>query len=413
TDPEAKRRTKMWLRYAVARWGHSPSVMAWELFNEVEWVDSRYEEKWKDVVAWHKEMSDYIRSIDPYQHLVATSSTFEFPNLYDSVDFYQPHTYPPDVRTAISGFKVPEDKPLFFGEYGPGVLNKEGQRLDVRDGIWAGLLADHAGAGSFWTWDVVHKENLYGEYKVASKVLQESGLADHPGARPSVVKVSTTGTADMTFNPGTGWAKAEKTSFIVASGSKPEGLGGLPSFLQGPSKRDMFPAPLTFTFRSSKPGIFTLQLAQVSKAGAKLRFSLNGKQVAEKAYPATATDGQVSDKLTVPYPAGANEIQIENVEADWVVMRSFTFSGMDYEASVQSIGQVDWLMARITASAGASPASATLSSLGLSSGNYDLTITDLENGKATTRTVKVESISHQEKIDLPSKDVMVVFSVVK
>ena len=28
TDPEAKRRSKMWLRYAVARWGHSTSVMS-------------------------------------------------------------------------------------------------------------------------------------------------------------------------------------------------------------------------------------------------------------------------------------------------------------------------------------------------------------------------------------------------
>lgn len=412
THPEAKRRTKMWLRYAVARWGHSPSVMAWELFNEVEWVDARYEERWQEVVDWHKEMSAYIRSIDPYYHLVSTSSTFEFPNLYDAVDFYQPHVYPPDVRTAISGFKLPGDKPLFFGEYGPGVLDRKGQRMDVRDGIWAGILSAHAGAGAFWTWDVVHGENLYSEYKTAYDVIQEAGVVDHPSARPVKVRIATDGRSDLTFNPGTGWASAEKTKFAVEAGSKPEGLGGLPSFLQAPAKREMFPEPLTFAFRAAKPGVFTLQLSQVSKAGAKLRFTLNGKQVAEKAYPEDANDRRVSDRLTVPYPAGENEIQIENIEADWVVMQSFTFTEMDYEASVQALGQVDWLMARITANPGASPTTATLGGLGLAQGDYELTLTDLDTGKSTKRTIKVESITHQEKIDLPGKDVMAVFKPV-
>ncbi|MFX8984415.1 hypothetical protein ABTN17_20810, partial [Acinetobacter baumannii] len=32
TDDRAKRLARSWIRYAVARWGASPSVMAWELF---------------------------------------------------------------------------------------------------------------------------------------------------------------------------------------------------------------------------------------------------------------------------------------------------------------------------------------------------------------------------------------------
>lgn len=410
TDLEAKRRTKMWLRYAVARWGHSSAVMAWELFNEVEWVDARYENRWADIVSWHKEMADYLRSIDSYGHMVTTSSTFEFPNLYDAVDFYQPHVYPSDVRTAISGFKVPADKPLFFGEFGPGVLDKKGQRLDVRDGIWAGLLSDHAGAGAFWTWEVVHREGLYSEYKIAADVIAKSGLAENPEGRPKAIGISTAGLADLTFNPGTGWAKAEQTSFVVQSGAKPAGLGGLPSFLQGPNKRDMFPAPLTFKFQAAKPGVFTLQLAQIAKAGAKLRFSLNGKQVAEKAFAPSEKDSPVTDKLTVPYTPGANEIQIENIEGDWVVMKSFTFSGMDFEASAQSLGSVDWLMTRITANPGANPTKVALSNLGLVPGAYRVTQTNLETGLSTEGTIQIGSVDHRESIDLASPDVVVVFS---
>lgn len=409
THPEAKRRTKMWLRYAVARWGYSPSVMAWELFNEVEWVDARYEDRWADVVAWHKEMADYVRSIDPYQHLVATSSTFEFPNLYDAVDFYQPHVYPSDVRTAISGFRVPADKPLFFGEFGPGALDKPGQRMPVRDGIWAGILSDHAGAGAFWTWEVVHREGLYGEFQVASKIVRESDVLNRPSARPASTRITTSGMTDLVFNPGTGWAKAEKTTFDVESGSKPEGLGGLPSYIQAPAKRDMFPAPLTFNFKAAKSGSFTLTLAQVSKGGAKLRFMLNGKQVAEKAFPASERETNVTDRLTVPYPAGANKIEVENVDGDWAVMKSFTFTGMDYEASVQALGQVDWLMVRVSANAEAKPSTATLSGLGLAAGNYELTVYDLSTGVATKRDVTISGATHTEKLDLPGADCIAVF----
>ena len=410
TDPEAKRRAKMWLRYAVARWGHSPAVMAWELFNEVEWVDSRYEGKWADVLAWHQEMAEYVRSIDPYRHLVATSSTFEQPNLYDAVDYYQPHTYPSDVRTAISSWKQPGDKPAFFGEFGPGVLGKKGQRLDVRDGIWAGLLSGQAGAGSFWSWDIVHSEDLYGEWKIASKVLNESGLKDRPGARPLSVKISTAGTSDLVFNPGIGWGNATKTRFSLQAGSKPDGLGELSSFLQGTGHREMFPEPLTFVFRAPKAGRFTMHLGQVSKGGGNVKVTLNGKVVGTTAFPGGPADAPAKPNLlSVDYPAGTNEIQIENVGPDWVTMVSYSFSGMDFEASAQAIGQVDWLMVRITANGDTTPEQVTLSALGLAPGSYERTVTDLGNGQSTKSETKVESVGHAEKVPLPGRDVMVVF----
>jgi len=409
TDPEAKRRTKMWLRYAAARWGHSTSIMAWELFNEVEWVDSRYEDKWEDVLTWHKEMADFLRTTDPYSHLITTSSTFEMPNLYQAVDYYQPHIYPPDVRTAISGFRVPEDKPTFFGEYGPSASSQPDQRMPVRDGIWAGILSGHAGAGAFWTWEVVHNQKLYSEYSTATKILNETGFREMNGLRPAKVRITTSGTSDLTFNPGTGWMKAEQTTFNVESGSKPEGLGGLPSYLQGPSKRDMFPAPLTFRFQAAKAGVFTLQLAEISRLGAKIQFRLNGKQVAVKAYPETEKNTTTQERLTVPYQVGSNEIQIENVGADWVNMRAFTFSGMDAEASPQAIRGPEWMMARITANGSARPQEATLSALALPAGDYSLTQYDLETGVATKQIVSVAGIDHRQRVSLASRDVLVVF----
>jgi len=76
TSPRAKALFKNRLRYLVARWGYSPSVLAWELFNEVEWAELEYGgyvENRLTVARWHREMSEYLRERDPFGHLVFTS----------------------------------------------------------------------------------------------------------------------------------------------------------------------------------------------------------------------------------------------------------------------------------------------------------------------------------------------------
>ncbi|RYG32387.1 hypothetical protein EON81_20770, partial [bacterium] len=122
-DAKAKELTKAWLRYGVARWGHSTSIMAWELFNEVQWVDAAklHPERIPDVEAWHKEMGAYLRSIDPYKHLVTSSSNEALPSsVFETMDYDQPHTYPPSIYGALLGAPVPKGKPIFFGEFGLG-----------------------------------------------------------------------------------------------------------------------------------------------------------------------------------------------------------------------------------------------------------------------------------------------------
>jgi hypothetical protein len=190
-NEEAKRRSKIWLRYAVARWGHSPAIMAWELFNEVEWTDARAENKWADVLAWHREMAEYLRSLDPFRRPVTTSSTFDPPDLYEAMDFYQPHAYPPDISAALSGTSLPTDKPLFYGEIGPQDLEKPGQAMAVRNSIWSSLLSGHSGTAGYWRWETIHKEALYGEYKVARKILDETEFASRAAARPAKIRATT------------------------------------------------------------------------------------------------------------------------------------------------------------------------------------------------------------------------------
>ena len=100
TDPEARSLTKRKLRYIVARWGYSPSIMAFELFNEVQFTDAAQLNMWNNIEAWHNEMAQFIRTNDVYHHLITTSSDLNEP-IWDQTDYYQHHDYPSDLITGI------------------------------------------------------------------------------------------------------------------------------------------------------------------------------------------------------------------------------------------------------------------------------------------------------------------------
>ncbi len=126
TNPTASELYKKRLRYTVARWGYSPHVLCWEFGNEFEgWADSPDEIK----LPWHREMSDYLRSIDPFGHLITTSfwsntgpeEFWELPN----IDIVQTHCYTNDdgnVAEPVRRYCLHQwkrfAKPHIFGEFG-------------------------------------------------------------------------------------------------------------------------------------------------------------------------------------------------------------------------------------------------------------------------------------------------------
>jgi hypothetical protein len=411
TDKEAKRRAKMWLRYAVARWAASPNVMAWELFNEVEWVDARYANRWGDIADWHKEMADYLRSIDPYHHLITTSSAMDQKALWATMDYYQPHTYPPNVLMAVAGYEQPGDKPLFFGEFGTPVGSGEPLKAGLRDGIYGAMLANQAGAAELWYWDAVEKENLYPIFTAAQTVLRESDLARHPNARQLDLKVATPGSATLKFGPGQGWAQAGQTTFEIPSDINPKSLAKLPGYFQNQNggNKALFPKPLVFEFSAKTAGKFRMSIDQVSSGGAKLAIYLNGEKVVTKDYPATDKGVDMKDVLEVPFGAGQNNLRIENNQGDWVRVGGFEFSGLSPQASGMALGESDWLMVRLTAADEVtSPPKVDLAGLSIADGTYDLTIIDLIGG-GTTKAQQAVSSFALRGFQMPSADVMLIY----
>ena len=202
TDPEARRISKNLIRYIVARWGYATNIMNWELWNEVENIPVEsipVERHHSNIVKWHDEMSTYIRSIDPFHHLISTSSAFStkpsdfYKSLYHSMDFVQFHHYG-NIQKAKSkeersyqllnlantAHDCYPDKPCFIGEFGFGqssslikYQDKDPYCFDAHNCLWASAFYGTMGPASFWFWDHLEKNDLLRIYEPLLKFCQK------------------------------------------------------------------------------------------------------------------------------------------------------------------------------------------------------------------------------------------------
>ena len=394
SDPTAKRLTRAWLRYAVARYGHSPSIMAWELFNEVQWTDAAKDPKRiGDVIAWHKAMGDYLRSIDPYRHLVTSSSNENLdPRVFATMDYDQPHVYPPSVYGALLATPAARDKPLFYGELGAQDAKDTGanEYRVVRDGIWGGLLGGHAGPGQYWSWDRAYSNDLYSEYARESKVLARSGFAGNPKAVPAPITVEGAPKVDLAAAPSLGWGKAERFVYRLPGDASTGTLTGMPSFVQGTGHRDMMREPIRLLFDAPKAGRATFRVGQSSAGGGTLRISVNGKVAFLKAYPKAAQNTDVKADVVAEYPAGPVEIAIENPGEDWVTLESVKVEGIGSGVSSASLRTDRYALVRLTWPSGFGPDAKTVTMQGLRDGGYEMRQFNLDSGEEKISTVRIE-----------------------
>ena len=400
-NPEARALTKRKLYYILSRWGYSPNIMAFELFNEVEGTDAAKGKQWEDIALWHREMALFLRQYDGYRHLLTTSSlpavAAESP-IWETVDYLQTHTYPSDVLVAL-GPQEPSklkriDKPTFVGEFGPdGLEDKDGVGLHI--GLWASLMRGDGGAAQYWSWDVVENNKLYPHFRAASEFITASGLANQNGLVSKNLPVQTSQLSDLKFGPGAGWADAKESEFVVSSGGVPPGIQTFPAYFQGGNHRAMNPKPLVFQVNYTQSGKFALNISQVSKTGAHLKLSVDSKLI-EQDYP--ASDANYTPKpeqklVGIDVPSGAHTITVENTGADWVVIKQFVFSNyasaLSAAARVGKDSAVAWVYNRANLDSPADaklgePATGRINLEGLKPGRYRATWWDTREGKSLT-----------------------------
>ena len=193
TDARAIRIQKNLIRYIVARWGYATNILCWELWNEVANMadgEALSQQTQRNIVQWHNQMTDYIRSLDPYQHPISTSlgSGKDINTLYhafESMDFIQEHNYQNIqkaaskeqfthvlYREAVRGRESYPDKPFFMGEFGfgqgdskPSYDVKDPKGVDLHNSLWSSAFSGAMGPASFWYWEKLDKNNWYDRFK--------------------------------------------------------------------------------------------------------------------------------------------------------------------------------------------------------------------------------------------------------
>jgi hypothetical protein len=186
TLPEAKQRYKNKLRLMVARYGYSPSIGAWEFFNEID--NAMYAGKPEDripddvIAAWHDEISTYLKNIDPYKHMVTTSiSHRDVAGMNDlkNIDINQKHIYKNTsaIPETIHSYTQKHHKPYVIGEAGyewdwSKNFNDFADDMDgdFKRGLWLGMFSPTPILPMSWWWEFFENRGMMSYFKPVSEM---------------------------------------------------------------------------------------------------------------------------------------------------------------------------------------------------------------------------------------------------
>jgi hypothetical protein len=357
TNVEARALYKKRLRYTVARWGYNAHVLCWEFGNEMEgWPKASDEVK----LAWHREMSDYLRGLDPFGHLITTSfwsnvgpeAFWRLPN----IDIAQTHCYTNNdgnVADPVRRYSLHQwqsfEKPHVFGEFGirshATTADKDPQGWGIHNALWAGLFSFCAGGPMpWWHENYLDKLDLYFHFTALANFSRDLPLGTRrmellETAPPEYRERRAPELRDAVVETLSRWGKPEHNEFVVrpdgtvADDRRPQQL------LHGRGHADLKNPP-TFVVTYPRPGKFTVRVGRVSHGGL-LRITIDGQPRLERPLPCGEGLGRESvyrptwklwetvydESIAVDVPAGLHRIRVENVGDDWVRVSSYTFVG--------------------------------------------------------------------------------------
>jgi len=188
-NDDCKKQTKKLLRYIVARWGYSTHLFAWEFFNEVQFTginNSQTPAWYPAMLNWHSEMSQYVASIDPFNHIETTSA--ENSQLYDldtvpNLDVVQYHLYSDnlleDQKRLDTTFRENlQHCAIINGEYGTNALQADITFDNQRNSIWNGIVSQVPHL--MWIWDHYTDATWANLFKLPAGFLASEDLALEP-----------------------------------------------------------------------------------------------------------------------------------------------------------------------------------------------------------------------------------------
>ncbi|MCX7826725.1 MAG: DUF5060 domain-containing protein, partial [Verrucomicrobiae bacterium] len=221
------------LRYQVARWGYSPHILCWEFGNEFEgWADTPEETK----IAWHREMSEYLASLDPYRHLITTSwwsktgpeACWQLPRM----EIVQTHCYTNNdgnVAEQVRQYCLHQwtkfDKPHIFGEFGirshSTTADKDPKGWGLHNANWAALCSGCCGIPMpWWHENYIEPLDLYFHFTAIANFARGLPFGTARWEQVNIAAVEYVKPPprpiwrDVGLDPAKAWAKAATNEFV-------------------------------------------------------------------------------------------------------------------------------------------------------------------------------------------------------
>jgi len=170
------------LRYVIARWSYSTAIFSWQFWNEVSACNDFDPD---NAARWHERMARYLRSIDPYHHIIHSN--------FGNMDGYQEVDGLPEMEVVSTNIYSRRDmgqtaawgtrmmtgryrKPYLLTEYGVGHrghwVEDDPKGVIVHNGLWGALMSGSAGAALPWGWGHwIDRQNMYHYWEVVSDVV--------------------------------------------------------------------------------------------------------------------------------------------------------------------------------------------------------------------------------------------------
>lgn len=444
TSPIAARGYRNKLRYLVARYGAMTTVLAWELWNEVD-LTTGFDAS--TVAQWHRNAAIDLRALDPYSHMITTSEgSTDGVKAIDGlaeIDFIQTHHYnSPDIAASVANAQIRKaeyGKPHFIGEVG---ADSSGPRADddpegmqVHDPLWTSIATGGSGGAMSWWWDsLIHPRNLYPLYAAAHRFIDgidwpaEAFRQVWPKATYQVPPAQKERDDVVIENGAVSWGPSN-VNRPTAIRISPTGVSaplGVAGIQHGVANHPDCHNPLTITLTSPIPTRFEVEVGDVSGfGGAQLRAKLDGETMLDKAFPADAGDSthktltRYSGTYGFDVAAGTHRIVVENTGQDWF-MAAYRFRnlavqtaprivaweivGSDVALAWCRVAERSWRRVHVTKTV-ITPASRSIVTMpGLAAGNWLAEVWDTWKGEIVESNLVKVGLDGQAKVRLPRMD---------
>jgi hypothetical protein len=317
-------------------------------------------------------MAQFVRSIDPYGHLLTTTYGDDEVWQLPEMDFSQTHWYGDGsqrdcVTTIVNIHRHHLEryrKPFLLGEFGIDwrtsdlTYDPKGNALHWHNGMWASLMSGGMGTACVWYWDnYIDGLNLWHHFRPVAGFVRLVGRAWLQNWRPlrhtdpiADVPSLEQQFGDFVFTPTLGWQRPTGDTFVLHRNGKVESNGETSVFLFSPSKPDLYRPP-KFVVDFPQDGVVAIQVGTVS-SGAVLIVRIDGKEVWRQELPEGQErkdeqgriyrEGSYREKrwieqwrkwdyvydreFVVPVPKGKHTIEVDNQGADWCTITQIRFS---------------------------------------------------------------------------------------